>query len=73
MPYRVIIHNDGDQEAYALVKTERELRGTIHKMINEKEDAWRNGDSLVVFKITDVEAANEVFWEELQSEMRKPR
>lgn len=71
MPYRVIIHNDGVEEAYELVKTERELRGTIHRMINEKEDAWRDGDSLVVFKITEVEVANEVFWEELTAKMRK--
>jgi hypothetical protein len=65
MPYRVVLHNDGDEEAYALVKTEREVSGAAHRMISEHGDIWRNGDTIVVFKITDVEAANEVFWENL--------
>jgi hypothetical protein len=70
MPFRVVFHNDGYEEDYALINTEREVSGVIHKMINEHGDIWRDGDTIIVFKITDVEASNEVFWENLTAEMR---
>lgn len=73
MPYRAVLHNDGSEEDYALVKNERELRAALHRMIEDKEDAWSNGDTIVVFKVTDVEVANEVFWDNLTAEMRARR
>ena len=73
MPYRILFHNGDSEEAYALVKTTRELRSAIHKMVEHKEDDWYSGDTISVLKITEVEAANEVFWDDLTEQMRRKR
>ena len=70
MPFRIVLHNDGDEEDYVRVQNDYQVPEAIHKLIKEKED-WRDGDSVIVFKVTDIEAKNEDFWEEMVVNMRK--
>jgi len=71
MPFRIVLHNGGDEEEYRRVDLERNVASAIHQMVQSHGDVWRDGDTIVVFKITDVDAKNEDFWENMMKEMRK--
>jgi len=72
MPFRIVLHNKGAEENYARVKNSQSVSPAIMKLILEKED-WEDGDTISVFKITDVDAQNEDFWDNLYKEMRENR
>ncbi len=65
------MHNGGDEEEYRRVDHEGKVASAIHAMVQSHGDVWRDGDTIVVFKITDVDAKNEDFWENMMKEMRK--
>lgn len=70
MPFRIVLHNQGNEEDYIRVDDEMSVSKAIIDMVQEKED-WCDNDTIVVFKVTDVEAKNEDFWENMMSGMRK--
>lgn len=69
MPFRIVLHNEGAKEDYLRVEHSNEVTPAIVKMIKDKED-WRDCDTIIVFKVTDVDAKNEDFWDNLMSELR---
>lgn len=70
MPYRIVLHNNGMEEDYVRVNGQHEVSKAISTMIEGKED-WVEGDSILIFKITDVEAQNEDFWENMMADLRR--